>query len=300
MGIAKKIAYRTMGLLTSGPMVRVAETRLDKPDAASQLQLAMAYQAAAAARGRLPRIDEVGFRVYSQTDEDGILLYLFALLGSGRRHAIEMCAGSGLECNSSNLIINHGWHALLFDGDEEKVRFGKRYFSSNKNTCVFPPLFVSSWITRGNVNELIAKHGFTGDIDLFSLDLDGVDYHIWKAMDVVTPRVVVVEYNNILGPERSVTVPYADNFNGYAMSVTDGTPNYFGASLAAFVKLGREKGYRLVGTNRYGYNAFFVRNDLMPDLLPEVQARDCFAHPKNKWDIEHRYPLVRDKEWIEV
>ena len=117
---------------------------------------------------------------------------------------------------------------------------------------------------------------------------------------MVSPRVVVLEYQNILGPERSWTVPYADDFSARNYPKTDGTPDFCGASLSAFVKLGRRKGYRLVGVNRYGYNAFFVRNDLGGDLLPEIQASDCFTHPQTVWGMRERFPNVKDLPWVGV
>jgi hypothetical protein len=46
--------------------------------------------------------------------------------------------------------------------------------------------------------------------------------------------------------------------------------NFYGASLEALARLGRNKGYQLVGCNFAGPNAFFVRNDF---------AGDCFLDP---------------------
>jgi hypothetical protein len=57
-------------------------------------------------------------------------------------------------------------------------------------------------------------------------------------------------------------------------------PAYCGAGLAAFVNLGRELGYRLVGCNRNQLNAFFVRNGIGEDVLPEVSAASCLTHPR--------------------
>ena len=85
----------------------------------------------------------------------------------------------------------------------------------------------------------------------------GWDYWIWEALTVVTPRIVVLEYQDILGPDRAWTVPYSDTFTASAYSMTGCMPDFAGASLAAFVKLGHAKGYRLVGVNRLGFNAFF-------------------------------------------
>jgi hypothetical protein len=111
----------------------------------------------------------------------------------------------------------------------------------------------------------------TGEIDLFSLDVDGMDYWMWKALIVASPRVVVVEYQTDWGSDNSVTVPYSPTFVADLSSL----PYYCGCSLPAWVNLGREKGYRLVGCNGSNYNAFFVRNDVGVDVLPEVDAADC-------------------------
>jgi hypothetical protein len=130
--------------------------------------------------------------------------------------------------------------------------------------------------------------------------MDGVDYWIWEAITACTPRVVVLEYQDILGPVRAVTVPYADDFNAWQYSTTGGMPNFCGASLAAFVKLARKKGYRLVGCNRYGFNAFFVRNPLGEKQLPEVEVASCFKHPKVLEGMRDRFPLVQGMPWVEV
>jgi len=64
----------------------------------------------------------------------------------------------------------------------------------------------------------------------WSLDMDGMDYWIWEAIEVVNPRVVVVEYQDMLGPDNALTVPYRDDFNAYVYPVTQGMPNFCGAS----------------------------------------------------------------------
>jgi hypothetical protein len=270
------------------------------PDTAAQIQLMLTYRRLVEEKRPLPRLDEVGFQCHSQADEDGILLFLFSVIGVARKLSVEICAAEGIECNTANLILNHGWHGLLVDGDKTKVAEGIRYFARSKSTYVYPPRFVSAWITRASVNEVLATNAFSGEIDLLSLDLDGMDYWIWEAITAAAPRVVVVEYQDILGPDRSWTVPYADDFSARNYPMTDGMPNFAGASLSAFVKLGRRKGYRLVGVNRYGYNAFFIRNGLGDDALPEIDVRDCFGHPKVQWGMRERFPTVKDLPWVEV
>ncbi len=269
-------------------------------NAVAQIQLSLTYRQLAEQGRPLPRIADIGFQCYSQSDEDGILLFLFAVLGTTTKLCVEICAGDGKECNSANLILNHGWHGLLVDGDKRLVERGQSFYRRSPQSIVYPPQFVCSWITRAGVNELMTSNGFAGEIDLLTLDLDGIDYWIWEALDAVLPRVVVVEYQDILGPHRNWTVPYSDNFSSTGYPTTNGMPNFAGASLGAFVKLGRRKGYRLVGINRYGYNAFFVRKGLADSLLPEIEVEQCFNHPKVVTGMRDRFPTVEHLPWVEV
>jgi hypothetical protein len=104
---------------------------------------------------------------------------------------------------------------------------------------------------------------------------------------------VVCETQNTIGPEDALTVPYDPGF------VLD-TPDYHGASLAAMTKLGAQKGYRLVGTHRYGFNAFFVRNDIGVALLPAVTPAECLQDPYSREARASRWPKVRDRDWTRV
>lgn len=122
-------------------------------DSASQILLQLKYHTLKVSEKTLPGISQVGFKVFSQTDEDGILLYIFSLIGFTNKKCVEICAGNGIECNTANLIINHGWHGLLIDGNEDLVKKGIEFYKKNPNTYVYPPTFIHSWITRDNVND---------------------------------------------------------------------------------------------------------------------------------------------------
>jgi hypothetical protein len=66
------------------------------------------------------------------------------------------------------------------------------------------------------------------------------------------------------------------------------------------VNLGRSKGYRLVGTHRFGFNAFFVKNGVADDILPEVAPEQCANDPYTKLAQKTRWPRVKDKNWVTV
>ncbi len=266
----------------------------------AQRHLALWYRNLLDRGAPLPQLPDTGFSIFSQADEDGILLYLFSIIGTTNRIAVEICAGDGQECNTANLIVNHGWHALLIDGEAENVRKGREFYRHHPCTRIYPPFFVHAWITRENVNEIILQQGIKGTVDLLSIDLDGVDYWIWEAIDVITPRVVVIEYQDIIGPDKALTIPYQDDFDAFRYPTTNGMPNYCGASLPAMVKLAERKGYRLVGCNRYGFNAFFVKNPLGEREIPRVAIASCFSHTKVVRDRARRWATVKDLPWVEV
>lgn len=217
------------------------------------------------------RLLRYGFKVYSQCDEDGMIQEIFRRIGTGTRTFVEFGVETGIECNTVKLLIE-GWHGLWIDGSPAGVGQIRTHFAAFLNERRLQVL--ESFITAENINSLIQQGGFTGDIDLLSIDIDNNDYWVWKAIEVVKPRVVVIEYNATLRPPLSLVVPYnpVQTWNG---------SNYFGASLEALVRLGRDKGYRLVGCSMSGANAFFVQDAVAGDLfLDPPTAEEHYEPPR--------------------
>ena len=140
-------------------------------------------------------IKDAGFRVYSQFEEDGIILYILSMIEFKTKHVVEMCCGSAHECMATNLILNHGFNGYLFNGDQENIVLAKRFFNSKKDCLISAPMLRQSWITAENVNDLLIETGCTGEVDLLSLDMDGNDYWIWSAIEAINPRLLVCETN---------------------------------------------------------------------------------------------------------
>ena len=217
------------------------------------------------------RLLRYGFKVYSQCDEDGIIQEIFRRIGTGNRTFVEFGVETGIECNTVKLLIE-GWRGLWLDGSQGHVAQIQMNFAAFLNDGRLRVL--QSFITAENINSLIQQGGFTGNIDLLSIDIDNNDYWVWKAIETVKPRAVVIEYNATLRPPLSLVVPYnpAGLWNG---------SNYFGASLEALVRLGRDKGYRLVGCSIGGANAFFVQDAIAGDLfLDPPTAEEHYEPPR--------------------
>jgi hypothetical protein len=263
---------------------------------ASQKSLLLQYAAATASF----TMDDAAFKVFSQSDEDGRLLYIFSKIGIKNRKCVEIACGNGKECISANLIINHGWEGLLVDGNPANVAEAEAFYETCRATFVWPPVMRQAFITRENVNDLIKKNGFEGEIDLLTIDIDGMDYWVWEAVQAVNPRVVVIECIPWLDDERACTIPYRPDFNAFDYTTTHGAPDYAGATPAALVKLAKRKGYHLVGFNQFMINMFFVRDDLRDETLPEAHLA---ALKTNTWvrdQARKRRHKVADHEWVDV
>jgi|NOAtaT_7_FD_contig_61_1295923_length_3396_multi_3_in_0_out_0_3 hypothetical protein len=247
---------------------------------------------------QLPKFDEVGFKAYSQFEEDGILLYIFSLIGNTNKKVVEICAGNGQECMAANLIINHGWQGYLFDGSEENIKSGQNFFANHKQTFLMPPIFKQAWFTAENVNQVLTDSGAIGEVDLLSLDIDGMDYWVWKAINVIHPRVCVFETHNVIPSHLALTAKYDPNF--YYLNQPVEQQDYRSASLLATVKLCQAKGYRLIGSHRHGFNCFFMRNDVGQNYFPEVSVESCHDNPYTKLAQGFRWEQVKDLDWQEV
>lgn len=219
-------------------------------------------------REPFPSLNQYELSVCSQNGEDGILHFLFAICGTTNRRFVEFGIGDGRQCNTANLSLNFDWSGLLLEIDGQKAAAAQSYYQATHVTVA------QAKVTSENINQLLLDHNLTGEIDLLSIDIDGNDYWVWQAIMVIQPRVVVIEYNPSFGPTESVTVPYDPDFNRFAYHSSG---FYHGASLAALVKLGHEKGYLLAGCDSSGTNAFFVRQDVAGHgKVKALAAADAF------------------------
>ena len=133
------------------------------------------------------------FQVYSQWGEDGLIQYLIDTIIIERPIFVEFGVENYKESNTRFLLVNNNWSGLVIDGSLDNIQSIKKdsiYWRHNlKAECAF--------ITKENINKLIDQNGINGDIGLLSIDVDGNDYWIWDAISVVSPRIVVCEYNSI-------------------------------------------------------------------------------------------------------
>jgi hypothetical protein len=222
------------------------------------------------ARQRLMGLHEVEFCVYSQWGEDGVIDWLIDRLPGIPPTFIEFGVENYQESNTRLLLQLRNWRGLVLDGSQKHIDDikGQEIYWKHELSAV------CAFIDKDNINDLISNASFSGDVGLLSVDIDGNDYWVWQAIEVVNPVIVVCEYNAVLGDIHSVSVPYQATFQ---RTKADPSNLYFGASIRALIALGKSKGYTFVGSTSTGANAFFIRTDYA-DLI--VSALDgIYAFP---------------------
>lgn len=221
----------------------------------------------AATAGDPLRLENFGVKVFSQGDEDGVIAEIFRRVGVCHRTFIEFGAETG-EQNNTRRLLESGWRGLWIEAQSEYARTLLRKFGRQAQHGQL--FIIEAGVTAENINGLIRSAGFLSEIDFLSIDIDGNDYHVFEAIDAVTPRVVCLEYNPSMPPPTDWVMPYVP-----AHRWEMGSSNY-GASLVALERLAAKKGYTLVGTALYSVNAFFVRNDLVGDKFSGPFAAERF------------------------
>ncbi len=215
---------------------------------------------------------EIEFKVFSQWGEDGIIQYIINKIPIENNCFIEFGVQNYKEANTRFLLMNNNWRGLIIDCNKDGIEYVKKddiYWKYDLTA-------INAFITKNNINQLFTENGFSGDIGLLSIDVDGNDYWIWQAIEVVNPRIVICEYNSLFGNKSAVTIPYED---GYSREKAHYSNIYYGASLPALCMLSEEKGYDFIGCNNAGNNAFFVRKDLSTPFK-KLNPKDGFKQRK--------------------
>jgi hypothetical protein len=187
--------------------------------------------------------DEWGFNIYSQWGEDGIIQKITQLINLENKLCIEFGAWDGIKySNVCNLWMND-WKAYLIESDPDKFSI------LETNTKNYNTININKKISVENINDILPGNYYP----LISIDIDGDDYHILKAMQFYVD-VLIIEYNPTFPKHIEYINKPGDNFGSSALSI---------------VKLAESKNYTLVSIT--DTNLIFVQN----------QYRELF----NKYEI---------------
>jgi hypothetical protein len=266
-------------------------------------RLAIAF-ARAAATGTLRQIDPARpatweFTGFSQNGEDGIIDYLCGRLSNPNRYFVEIGAANGLENNTSWLALGRRYGGLMIDADEAKIAECERTIWRLNWAVEFAALTVN----RENAGEIV-RRALVPNPDVFSLDIDSVDYYVAEALLALglRPKIFVVEYNSTFGPERGVTVPYSPTFH---RDRGDRPRHYFGVSVVGLRHLFDRHGYRFVTVDQNGVNAFFADpaefDPAFVDAIRGTPFRENIVQRRESrgaWDVQ--FEQIRHLPLVEI
>ncbi|HBJ36078.1 MAG TPA: hypothetical protein DDZ51_15290 [Planctomycetaceae bacterium] len=239
------------------------------------------------------------FSGFSQNGEDGILDVLLRQVCEPNRYFIEIGTADGLENNTSWLSLVHRYCGLCIEGDPKKSEAHRSVFTPMNYGLTFLNLFVTT-----DSLESMTSQTRTLAPDVFSLDIDGNDYYIAKAVLEAgfRPKIFVVEYNSAFGPEKSVTIPYSKDFR---IGSSDAERLYYGCSVAGWKCLFKDHGYRFVTVDQNGVNAVFVAPDAFPVAFLDQVSGTHFAenfsqltNHRSEWP--QQYALLRGQTLHEI
>lgn len=193
----------------------------------------------------MQKLSDYAANVYSQNGEDGIIEKIFGIMGTTSKASVEFGAWDGFYySNTANLWAKQGWHGILIEMDRE--RFKQLVENTGKYNCRCINARVEG-AGQNTIENILRRESAGGQVDLLSIDIDGDDYFVFESLETLKPRLIVCEYNPTIPP---------------LMELVSEPGNYFGCSPISLVKLGEQKGYKLVAVTLC--NCLFVRQEDFP------------------------------------
>lgn len=204
---------------------------------------------------------------YSQNNEEGYIRHILATIGDGK-FLVDLGAKDGFNQSNTRYFVEKGYQGLLIDSDD--MAGESKEVKRHK-------------IFSGNIIPLLRTYKCPKVFDLLSIDLDGTDYWVLKAiLKNYSPRLIVAEFNPTLEHGKAVTVQDVQDFKWEG-------DNYFGFSFEAGKKLGAEFGYTIVHQEN-NMNMFLVSNEFLNGVeVPEVN-----------YEQSDMFKISENTNWIEV
>jgi hypothetical protein len=220
-------------------------------------------------------------KVFSNREEDGIILWLLAAIGCKKGVFLDIGSNDCINSNCANLAFNFDWEGVFADVDQRLLNIGRRMYHLFKKRRL---RFVQKKVNRESVNEL-SIYFKNREIDFLNIDVDGDDYAIWEGLSSLSPKIVLIETKIEYGRYHLV-IPANERF----------AANEWGASLVSMTELAHTKGYALVATNREGFNAFYLRRDVLASShVKELSLESVLSDVKGSFYNEETMTPLLDR-----
>lgn len=209
---------------------------------------------------KIDDINQLNYKVFSQNGEDGIIQYLIKILKLNYVKFVEIGTQDYSESNTRYIFETMRCNGLIIDPLKNLDSLVKKnvlgFWKNNLN-------IINKFASPENINLILDSNNFQNDIDLFSLDIDGIDYWIIKKLKKNISKIFIAEYNPYFGPELEITVPNIKNFDRTSYHYSN---LCWGVSLKSLIKIMIEKDFTFIGSNDLRNNAFFVSNDYIEKI----------------------------------
>lgn len=224
--------------------------------------------------------------VYSQNGEDGVIEELFKRFEVSKKFYVEFGGWDGFKfSNTAHLRVNKQWDGILFEGNQSRVNEAKDSINIHWE-----------FITPKNINDIFEKHAVPNQFGLLSIDIDGDDAHVFKALDTnkFTPDLIVMEFNP--GLPNHIPIKIKEMGDLQTQEIVD--KGYYGANLHALYDIAKSKGYEFLVTVKW--NVFFIKENLFNNLnLKRYTKDEVMKYNSNVegTDFWRRRILENDFEW---
>ena len=156
----------------------------------------------------IDNIQKAECKIFSQNGEDGIIAYLLDRLDILKPNFIEIGVGSYIEANTRFLYDRYYPKGIIIDCEKNL----KEKVHANINSWKGDLKILEKNIIPDNVNDII-KDNCDFEIDLFSIDIDGIDYWVIEKLNLEKCKIFIAEYNSTFGHKLKVSVPNIKNFD---------------------------------------------------------------------------------------
>jgi hypothetical protein len=181
---------------------------------------------------------------YSFSNEDEIVFRRFG--GGPGNFFVDIGASDGIMWSNSRMLAESGWRGVCVECDEVKMASLRALYPDGGTVKA-----IQQKVNRENVNKMLAECNVPKEIELLSLDIDGMD--AWVLIEILKkrqPQMLVVEINQYVMPPFRFCVKYDPNW-------TWGVNQIFGASVQHYHDILSTRGYGL--SHILPANAIFER-----------------------------------------
>ena len=217
---------------------------------------------------KIVNLQDVEYKIFSQNGEDGLIDFCLNRIKIDKPKFVEVGVGDYLESNTRFVFERTSASGLIIDcikKFENKVKGNMKIWKGELSIH-------EEMINTNNLNQILKDYKFIDNLDLFSLDIDGIDYWVVKNLSNNFSKIAILEYNPIFGSNLEVTVPDLVAFDRKKYHFSH---LCYGASLRALINLMKSKNFYFIGTNLMRNNAFFISNDFPKEkYFPNIKIHE--------------------------